>query len=262
MQDQTKSTPDRDWVLISIPVAVAAVAALWWSWSGLYGLGLQVGGGIASSLYAACPDALAVSAILTAILRPEVRGYAGCLAAFAVLDSFAGNAGYHAIATGELELTWKLTVLISGLPSIQLGLAVHLAVRAGVFDSLRDYLRRRAAEREVAAQPAGPPPAGLDTPDSPKGEPEQGEPVPPDTSIPPPPPDPAAPPVDEKPAPTSPPLPAGKLGEAVSVAMKHHTQHRRLPQPKELALLTQIPQRTCERALKHIRETRHLAKVG
>ena len=132
MAEQTPDTPSKRRDLLSVlgMVAVAGAAAFT-SYSGLSGLAELAGW--PSKLALMLPitiDAYAMTAtrvwLSPARLTKKARAWARGNAIGAISMSVLGNTIYHAASAHVLSVTWPVVVGISAIPSIVLGLTVHL----------------------------------------------------------------------------------------------------------------------------------------
>ena len=132
MAEQTPDTgrTKRDLLSVLGMVAVAGAAAFT-SYSGLSGLAELAGW--PSKLALMLPitiDAYAMTAtrvwLSPARLTKKARAWARGNAIGAISMSVLGNTIYHAAAAHVLSVTWPVVVGISAIPSIVLGLTVHL----------------------------------------------------------------------------------------------------------------------------------------
>lgn len=132
MAEQTPDAQHRKRDLLSVlgMVAVAGAAAFT-SYSGLDGLAQLAGWpGKLAMLLPVTIDAYAMTAtrvwLSPARLTKKARAWARNNAIGAISMSVLGNTIYHAAAAHVLTVTWPVVVGISAIPSIVLGLTVHL----------------------------------------------------------------------------------------------------------------------------------------
>lgn len=132
MAEQTPGTPRKKRDLLSVlgMIAVAGAAAFT-SYSGLSGLAELAGW--PSKLALMLPitiDAYAMTAtrvwLSPARLTKKARSWARGNAIGSISMSVLGNTIYHAASAHVLSVTWPVVVGISAIPSIVLGLTVHL----------------------------------------------------------------------------------------------------------------------------------------
>ena len=122
--------PPRDWwVMAGMTIAAASAAVA--SFSGLYGLAAMAGWPVRLAwLLPLTLDAHAMTSArvwLAASTRSRAaRRFARANALGAIAASIAGNAAYHAIGTGLLDVTWPIVVLVGAVPAAVLGLTAHL----------------------------------------------------------------------------------------------------------------------------------------
>lgn len=140
--DSPSGPPVRDWWVVA-GMTVAAVSAAVASFSGLYGLASAAGW--PKRLAWLLPLTLDAHAMTSARVwladttrSAAARRFARANALGAIVASIAGNAAYHAIGTGLLDVTWPIVVLVGAVPAAVLGLTAHLhALRNRVDDEYR-----------------------------------------------------------------------------------------------------------------------------
>jgi len=128
----TAQTPRRDWwVLTGMTVSAAAAAVS--SFSGLRSLAQAAGWGEwLSTLLPLTVDSYAMTAtrvwLAGSTASARARRFARWNAVGAVLLSVLGNAVWHLVAAGLLQVTWVIVVVVGAVPAAVLGLLSHLAV--------------------------------------------------------------------------------------------------------------------------------------
>lgn len=124
--------PQRDgWVAVGMTVSAAAAAVS--SFSGLRSLALATGwGDWLSPLLPLTIDAYAATAtrvwLANSTRSVRARRFARWNAVGAVVLSVIGNAVWHLIAAGLLQMSWVIVVVVGAVPAAVLGLLSHLAV--------------------------------------------------------------------------------------------------------------------------------------
>jgi len=133
--------PDRDlWTFAGLTViAVCAAVMSFAAWSGLavqVGMDQTIGPVRLGWLLPLSIDAYALVAtrvwLMDRSVSDQTRALAGRTAAAAIALSFAGNALFHLVSVLDLQAWsgwWSVVVLVSGLPAVLFGQAVHLIVR-------------------------------------------------------------------------------------------------------------------------------------
>lgn len=126
------TAPRRDW-WVAVGMTVSATAAAVSSFSGLRSLALAAGWGEwLSPLLPMCIDAYAATAtrvwLANSTRSVRARRFARWNAIGAVVLSVIGNAVWHLIAAGLLQVTWVIVVVVGAVPAAVLGLLSHLAV--------------------------------------------------------------------------------------------------------------------------------------
>lgn len=140
------------WVVLGMTVSALSAAVS--SFSGLRELAMLAGwSDVLSPLLPLCIDSLAMTSVrvwVSSATRSErARRFARRTALGAVLLSLAGNAVYHVIAAGLLEVTWLVVLSVGAVPALVLGLVSHLAVVRGQEGGAEDGPRRRRAQSET-----------------------------------------------------------------------------------------------------------------
>lgn len=132
-------------------MTVAAVSAAVASFSGLYGLASVAGW--PERLAWLLPLTLDAHAMTSArvwlagsMRSTAARRFARTNALGAIAASIAGNAAYHAISTGLLDVTWPIVVLVGAVPAAVLGLTAHLHALRSRIDA-QDCAPDRAESR-------------------------------------------------------------------------------------------------------------------
>lgn len=128
--DSMPEPPVRDWWVMA-GMTVAAVSAAVASFSGLYGLASVAGWPLRLAwLLPLTLDAHAMTSarvwLADSTRSKAARRFARANALGAIAASIAGNAAYHAIGTGLLEVTWPIIVVVGAVPAAVLGLTAHL----------------------------------------------------------------------------------------------------------------------------------------
>lgn len=126
------SNPKRD-VYVAAGMFVSAASATVSSFDGLRSLALLAGWSVyMSPLLPLTIDAYALSAtrvwLADSTASDRARRFARRNAVGAILASLLGNAMYHAVAAGLVEMSWVVVVVVGGVPPVVLGLVSHLAV--------------------------------------------------------------------------------------------------------------------------------------
>jgi len=122
--------PVRDWwVMIGMTIAAASAAVA--SFSGLYGLATLAGWPVRLAwLLPLTLDAHAMTSarvwLASSTRSSAARRFARSNAHGAIGMSITGNATYHAIGTGLINMTWPIVVLVGAVPAAVLGLTAHL----------------------------------------------------------------------------------------------------------------------------------------
>ncbi|GLW63985.1 hypothetical protein Arub01_22290 [Actinomadura rubrobrunea] len=154
--DAVPEPPPRDWwVMIGMTIAAASAAVA--SFSGLYGLAAMAGWPVRLAwLLPLTLDAHAMTSArvwLAASTRSQAaRRFARANALGAIAASITGNAAYHAIGTGLLDVTWPIVVLVGAVPAAVLGLTAHLHALRNRTDPVtpsRDGTGDNTADREA-----------------------------------------------------------------------------------------------------------------
>jgi hypothetical protein len=124
------TTKGRDgWVMAGMAIAAASAATA--SFTGLRGLALAAGWpGHLSWLLPVTIDAYAMTSVRV-WFAPTGHGrrgrrFAQANAIGAIGASIAGNAVYHALSVGLLQVTWPVVVVVGAIPAAVLGLTAHL----------------------------------------------------------------------------------------------------------------------------------------
>lgn len=125
-------TTGRDW-WVAAGMAVSSASAAVSSFDGLRSLALLAGWSIyMAPLLPLTIDAYAMSAtrvwLADSTASNRARRFARRNAVGAILASLLGNAVYHTIAAGLVEMSWLVVVVVGGVPPVVLGLVSHLAV--------------------------------------------------------------------------------------------------------------------------------------
>ncbi|MFC7535535.1 DUF2637 domain-containing protein [Actinoplanes sp. GCM10030250] len=120
----------RDWWVI-VGMTVAAVSAAVASFSGLRGLAIVAGWPARLAwLLPVTIDAYAMTSarvwLAGALASSRAQRFARANAIGAIDTSIVGNAGYHLIATGLVDISWPIVVLVGAVPAAVLGLTAHL----------------------------------------------------------------------------------------------------------------------------------------
>ncbi|MEV6306953.1 DUF2637 domain-containing protein [Actinoplanes sp. NPDC051861] len=120
----------RDWWVI-VGMTVAAVSAAVASFSGLRGLAIVAGWPARLAwLLPVTIDAYAMTSarvwLAGALASSRAQRFARANATGAIATSIVGNAGYHLIATGLVDISWPIVVLVGAVPAAVLGLTAHL----------------------------------------------------------------------------------------------------------------------------------------
>lgn len=129
--------PVRDWWVV-IGMTIAAVSAAVASFTGLYGLATVAGWPVRLAwLLPITIDAHAMTSarvwLASTTRSATARRFARTNALGAIAMSIAGNAAYHAIGAGLIDLSWPIVVLVGAVPAAVLGLTAHLhALRSRV----------------------------------------------------------------------------------------------------------------------------------
>jgi len=122
--------PPRDWwVMIGMTIAAASAAVA--SFSGLYGLATLTGWPVRLAwLLPLTLDAHAMTSarvwLASSTRSAAARRFARSNALGAIGMSITGNATYHAIGTGLINMTWSIVVFVGAVPAAVLGLTAHL----------------------------------------------------------------------------------------------------------------------------------------
>lgn len=122
--------PVRDW-WVMIGMTIAAVSAAVASFTGLYGLATVAGWPVRLAwLLPLTIDAHAMTSarvwLATTTRSAAARRFARTNALGAIGMSITGNAAYHAIGAGLIDLSWPIVVLVGAVPAAVLGLTAHL----------------------------------------------------------------------------------------------------------------------------------------
>ncbi|GAA4232568.1 hypothetical protein GCM10022254_32780 [Actinomadura meridiana] len=120
----------RDWWVV-IGMTIAAVSAAVASFTGLYGLATVAGWPVRLAwLLPLTIDAHAMTSarvwLATTTRSASARRFARTNAIGAIGMSITGNAAYHAIGAGLIDLSWPIVVLVGAVPAAVLGLTAHL----------------------------------------------------------------------------------------------------------------------------------------
>lgn len=124
--------PKRD-VYVAAGMFVSAASAAVSSFDGLRSLAALAGwSAYMAPLLPLTIDAYAMSAtrvwLADSTASNRARRFARRNAVGAILASLLGNAMYHAVAAGLVEMSWAVVVIVGGVPPVVLGLVSHLAV--------------------------------------------------------------------------------------------------------------------------------------
>ncbi|MGI5207506.1 DUF2637 domain-containing protein [Spirillospora sp. CA-108201] len=122
--------PVRDWWVV-IGMTIAAVSAAVASFAGLYGLATVAGWPVRLAwLLPITIDAHAMTSarvwLASTTRSAAARRFARTNALGAIAMSITGNAAYHAIGAGLIDLSWPIVVLVGAVPAAVLGLTAHL----------------------------------------------------------------------------------------------------------------------------------------
>ncbi|WP_329098196.1 DUF2637 domain-containing protein [Actinomadura citrea] len=122
--------PVRDWWVV-IGMTIAAVSAAVASFTGLYGLATVAGWPVRLAwLLPITIDAHAMTSarvwLASTTRSAAARRFARTNALGAIAMSITGNAAYHAIGAGLIDLSWPIVVLVGAVPAAVLGLTAHL----------------------------------------------------------------------------------------------------------------------------------------
>jgi len=122
--------PPRDWWVV-IGMTIAATSAAVASFSGLYGLATLTGWPVRLAwLLPLTLDAHAMTSarvwLASSTRSAAARRFARSNALGAIGMSITGNATYHAIGTGLIDMTWPIVVFVGAVPAAVLGLTAHL----------------------------------------------------------------------------------------------------------------------------------------
>ncbi|MEV0660811.1 DUF2637 domain-containing protein [Actinomadura luteofluorescens] len=122
--------PVRDWWVV-IGMTIAAVSAAVASFAGLYGLATVAGWPVRLAwLLPITIDAHAMTSarvwLASTTRSAAARRFARTNALGAIALSITGNAAYHAIGAGLIDLSWPIVVLVGAVPAAVLGLTAHL----------------------------------------------------------------------------------------------------------------------------------------
>ena len=114
-----------------IGMTIAAASAAVASFSGLYGLATLAGWPVRLAwLLPLTLDAHAMTSarvwLASSTRSSAARRFARSNALGAIGMSITGNATYHAIGTGLINMTWPIVVLVGAVPAAVLGLTAHL----------------------------------------------------------------------------------------------------------------------------------------
>ncbi|MDL4817757.1 DUF2637 domain-containing protein [Actinomadura sp. OS1-43] len=117
-------------------MTIAAVSAAVASFAGLYGLATVAGWPVRLAwLLPITIDAYAMTSarvwLANSTRSRAARRFARTNALGAITTSIAGNAAYHAISTGLLDLSWPIVVIVGAVPAAVLGLTAHLHALRG-----------------------------------------------------------------------------------------------------------------------------------
>lgn len=126
------NSPQRD-VYVAVGMFVSAASAAVSSFEGLRSLAVLAGwSGLMAPLLPLTIDAYAMSAtrvwLADSTASNRARRFARRNAVGAIFASLLGNAMYHAVAAGLVEMSWAVVVVVGGVPPVVLGLVSHLAV--------------------------------------------------------------------------------------------------------------------------------------
>ena len=135
----TGDGPVRDW-WVMIGMTIAAVSAAVASFTGLYGLATVAGWPVRLAwLLPITIDAHAMTSarvwLASTTRSTAARRFARTNALGAIAMSITGNAAYHAIGAGLLDLSWPIVVLVGAVPAAVLGLTAHLHALRGRIDA-------------------------------------------------------------------------------------------------------------------------------
>ncbi|MFG2085428.1 DUF2637 domain-containing protein [Spirillospora sp. NPDC048824] len=148
-----EDVPVRDW-WVMVGMTIAAVSAAVASFTGLYGLATAAGWPVRLAwLLPITIDAHAMTSarvwLATTTRSAAARRFARMNAIGAIGMSITGNAAYHAIEAGLIDLSWPIVVLVGAVPAAVLGLTAHLhALRSRIDEP-------PAVEDEPEDEPAG-----------------------------------------------------------------------------------------------------------
>jgi hypothetical protein len=142
------------WIMLGL--SIAAVSAAVSSFDGLRSLAVATGWSTAMAiLFPLTLDSYALTSIrvwlTSSIDSRRVRAYAKWNAVGAILLSLAGNAAWHLIAAGLLEVTYLVVMVVGGTPPVILGLVVHLATLRQTERAATEAVKRPDAEAMQAA---------------------------------------------------------------------------------------------------------------
>jgi hypothetical protein len=122
--------PVRDW-WVMIGMTIAAVSAAVASFTGLYGLATVAGWPVRLAwLLPITIDAHAMTSarvwLASTTRSAAARRFARTNALGAIAMSITGNAAYHAVGAGLIDLSGPIVVLVGAVPAAVLGLTAHL----------------------------------------------------------------------------------------------------------------------------------------
>ena len=122
----TSRAPRDRWVMIGMSIAATSAAVA--SFTGLRGLALVAGWpGRLAWLLPVTIDAYAMtSARVWLSGATQARRFARANAIGAIMASILGNAVYHTISVGLLDVSWPIIVVVGAVPAAVLGLTAHL----------------------------------------------------------------------------------------------------------------------------------------
>lgn len=126
------NSPKRDGY-VAAGMFVSAASAAVSSFDGLRSLALLAGWSVwMAPMLPLTVDAYAMGAtrvwLANSTASDRARRFARRNAVGAILASLLGNAMYHAVAAGLIEMSWVVVVIVGGVPPVVLGLVSHLAV--------------------------------------------------------------------------------------------------------------------------------------
>jgi len=151
MSDTTNaSSPPRDlWVMSGMLIAAASAAVA--SFTGLRGLALITGW--PSRLAWLLPVTLDAYAMTSARVwlasttgARRARRFARANAIGAITASIAGNATYHSVAVGLMQITPPIVILVGAVPAAVLGFTAHLHALRTLVEPESEYIRRDEAD--------------------------------------------------------------------------------------------------------------------